>query len=69
MTLEGFLRWLVKKVQKRNRCNFFRRGRRFRIEILSFSNFGMYFKVNHAFKAKKEAFRDRNPRKVKNEPF
>ena len=32
-----------------------------------FSNLGMYFKVNHAFKAKKEAFRERNPQKVKND--
>ena len=28
-----------------------------------------YFKVNHAFKAKKEAFRDKSSPKVKNDPF
>ena len=35
----------------------FRRVRRFRIKILSFTHLGMYIKVNHAFKAKEEAFR------------
>ena len=32
-----------------------------------FSNLGMYFKVIHVFKAKMEAFRERNPQKVKND--
>ena len=34
-----------------------------------FLKFKTYFKVNHAFKAKKEAFRERNSQKVKNDPF
>ena len=32
-----------------------------------FSNLGMYFKVIQLFKAKMEAFRERNPQKVKND--
>ena len=35
--------------------------------FLSFSNLGMYFKVIQLFKAKKVAFRERNPQKVKND--
>ena len=31
------------------------------------SNLGMYLKVINLFKAKKEAFRERNPQKVKND--
>ena len=33
------------------------------------SHLASKIKVNHAFKAKKEAFRERNLRKVKNGPF
>ena len=32
-----------------------------------FSHLSSKLKVNHAFKAKKEAFRERNPQKVKND--
>ena len=34
-----------------------------------FPNLGMYFKVIQLFKAKKEAFRERNSQKVKNDPI
>ena len=36
-------------------------------KIHHFSNLGMYFKVIQLFKAKKVAFRERNPQKVKND--
>ena len=34
-----------------------------------FLKFKTYFKVNHAFKAEKEAFRDKSSPKVENDPF
>ena len=47
----------------------FRRVQRFCFQILSFPHVTRKMKVNHAFEAKKEAFRERNPRKVKNDPI
>ena len=36
-------------------------------DFCPFSHLSSKMKVNHAFKAKKEAFRERNPQKVKND--
>ena len=39
----------------------------FASKFCHFSHLSSKMKVNHAFKAKKEAFRERNPQKVKND--
>ena len=41
----------------------------FASKFCHFSHLSSKMKVNHAFKAKKEAFRERNLRKVENGPF
>ena len=54
------------KKWKWNRCNFSTRVRRFCINFCHFSHLSSKMKVHHVFKAKMEAFRERNPQKVKN---
>ena len=59
----------MKKVKNENVATFLDVYDVFASKFCHFSNLGMYFKVNHAFKAKKEAFREQNLRKVENGPF
>ena len=57
----------MKKVKNETDATFLHVYDVFASKFRHFSNLGMYFKVNHAFKAKKEAFRERNPQKWKND--
>ena len=57
----------MKKVENANVATFFDMYDVFASKFHHFSNFGMYFKVNHAFKAKTEAFRESFCAKVEND--
>ena len=58
----------MQKVKNGNVATFLDVYDVFASEFCHFSNLGMYFKVIQLFKAKMEAFRDKNPQKVKNDP-
>ena len=55
----------MKKVKNETDATFLDVYGVFASKFCHFSKIGMYFQVIHAFKAKKEAFRERNPQKVK----
>ena len=57
----------MKKVKNETHATFLDVYDVFASKFCHFSNLGMYFKVINLFKAKKEAFRERNPQKVKND--
>ena len=57
------------KSQKWNRCNFLDVYDVFASKFCHFSHLSSKMKVNHVFKAKKEAFRERNRRKWKMNHF
>jgi len=57
----------VKKVKNETDATFLDVYGVFASKFRHFSNLGMYFKVIQLFKAKKVAFRERNPQKVKND--
>ena len=57
---------MVKKVKNETDATFLDVYDVFASKFRHFSNLGMYFKVIQLFKAKMEAFRERNSQKVKN---
>ena len=57
----------MKKVENKTDATFSHVYDVFASKFRHFSNLGMYVKVNNGFKAKKVAFRERNPQKVKND--
>jgi len=59
----------VKKVENETDATFSDVYDVFASKFCPFSHLSSKMKVNHAFKAKKEAFRERNLRKVENGPF
>ena len=59
----------MKKVKNETDATFLDVYEVFASKFCHFSHLSSKLKVNHAFKAKKEAFRERNLRKVENEPF
>ena len=67
--LKAFYWWFVKKVKNETDATFLDVYDVFASKFRHFSNLGMYFKVIQLFKAKKVAFRERNPQKVKNDTF
>ena len=56
---------MVKKVKNETDAYFLDVYDVFASEFCHFPHLSSKMKVNHAFKAKKEAFRERNPQKVK----
>ena len=64
---KAFYQWFVKKVKNEIVATFLDVYDVFASKFCHFSNLGMYFKVIQLFKAKMEAFRERNPQKVKND--
>ena len=57
----------MKKVKNETDATFLDVYEEFASKFCHFSHLSSKSKVNHAFKAKKEAFRERNPQKVKND--
>ena len=57
----------MKKVKNETDATFLDVYEGFASKFDHFSHLSSKLKVNHAFKAKKEAFRERNPQKVKND--
>ena len=57
----------MKKVKNETDATFLDVYEVFASKFCHFSNAGTYFKVINLFKAKMEAFRERNPQKVKND--
>ena len=57
----------MKKVKNETDATFLDVYEVFASKFCHFSHLSSEMKVNHAFKAKKEAFRERNPQKVKND--
>ena len=57
----------MKKVKNETDATFLDVYGVFASKFCHFSKIGMYFQVINLFKAKKEAFRERNPQKVKND--
>ena len=57
----------MKKVKNETDATFLDVYDVFASNFCNFSHLSSKMKVNHPFKAKKEAFRERNPQKVKND--
>ena len=69
MNLEGFLLVVREKVKDETDATFSHVYDVFASQNGHFSHLSTKLKVNHAFKAKKEAFREQNLRKMENWPF
>ena len=69
MNLEGFLLVVGEKVKNETDATFLDVYEVFASKFCPFLEIGTLMKVINLFKAKKEAFRERNLRKVGNEPF
>ena len=67
MNLDGILLVVREKSENETDATFLDVYGVFASKICHFSHLSSKWKVNHAFKAKKEAFRERNPQKVKND--
>ena len=64
---KAFYQWFVKKVKNETDATFSHVYDVFASKFCHFSHLSSKMKVNHVFKAKMEAFRERNPQKVKND--
>ena len=67
MNLEGFLLVVREKSKNETDATFLDVYEVFASKFCHFSHLSSKMKVNHAFKAKKEAYRERNPQKVNND--
>ena len=69
MNLEGFPLVVREKSKNETDATFSHMYDTFASKLCHFSHLSSKMKVNHAFKAKKEAFRERDLRNVENGPI